>query len=134
MADETTWEAEIRAREEALRVAFLAVDIPALDQLLADGYSVNSPLQKVLQKPLLIDLLTAGRIRHTAFELAIEHIARYGDVVVVMGRDVVADPPDGAVSRRRFTNVWRREGATWRSIARHAHVVSREAPGSSPTP
>lgn len=119
-------EHEIRAREEELRVAFLAANIPALEQLFADGYIVNSPLQQVLEKPRLLELLRAGRIRHSAFEVEIEHIRCHGEVAVVMGSDSVVDPPDGMLSRRRFTNIWRREAGIWRSIARHAHVVSRE--------
>lgn len=120
----TAWEHEIRTREEALRVAFLAADTAALDEILADGYIVNSPLQQVLEKPKLLELLRAGRIRHSAFEVAIEQISRQGEVVVVMGRDSVVDPPEGALLQRRFTNIWRRHAGTWRSIARHAHVVS----------
>lgn len=127
--DAPTWEHEIRAREEAARVAFLAADVQALETLWADGYTVNSPLQQVLEKPRLLALLQAGRIRHSAYELEIEHMSRHGDTVVVMGRDSVVDPPDGTVSRRRYTNIWQLDGDVWRSIARHAHVVSREAAG-----
>ena len=122
----TSWEQAIRAREEEARVAFLAADVPALEQLWSDGFVVNSPLQQVLPKPRVLELLRTGRIRHSAFELEIEHMSRHGDVVVVMGRDHVVDPPDGTRSMRRFTNVWLLEGGVWRSIARHAHVVSRE--------
>jgi hypothetical protein len=126
-SEPVAWEHEIQAREEALRTAFLAANLPALDELLADGYVVNSPLQQVLEKPRLLELLRSGRIRHSAFEVEIEHISRQGEVVVVMGRDSVVDPPDGARFRRRFTNVWRSEGGVWRSIARHAHVVPGDA-------
>ncbi len=122
-----TWEQEIRTREEEACAAFLKAELGTLDRLWADGYIVNSPLQQVLEKPKVLALLQAGRIRHTLYEYEIEQIARHGDVVVVMGSDRVADPPDGTVSRRRFTNVWRLEHGQWRSIARHAHVVSREA-------
>jgi len=120
----TTWEHEIRAREEALRIAFLAANTAALDEIMADGFIVNSPLQRVLEKPQLLELLRAGRIRHSSFEVEIEHMSRHGEVVVVMGRDSVVDPPDGGLTHRRFTNIWRREAGIWRSIARHAHVVS----------
>jgi hypothetical protein len=53
-------------------------------------------------------------------------VAFLGDVVVVMGRDRVTDPPDGTISHRRYTNLWRLEGGAWRCFARHANVVSRE--------
>ncbi len=123
-----SWEQEIRACEEALRTAFLAANIPALDELLGEGYIVNSPLQQVIEKPRLLELLRTGRIRHSSFELEIEHIRRQGDVVIVMGRDSVVDPPDGMLSRRRFTNIWLRVAGTWRSIARHAHVLPSGLP------
>ena len=123
----STWEQEIRSCEAEACAAFLAADVPALERLWVDGFVVNSPLQQVLDKPQLLGLLQAGRIRHSAYEYEIEHMSRHGDVVVVMGNDRVADPPDGVISRRRYTNVWRLESGRWRSVARHAHVVSREA-------
>ena len=124
-----TWEQEIRVLEEAARAAFLAADVQALEALWADGYTVNSPLQQVLEKRRLLELLQAGRIRHSAYDLEIEDMRRHGNTVVVMGQDRVVDPPDGAVSRRRYTNIWQLDGDVWRSIARHAHVVSRETAG-----
>ena len=124
----TTWKAEIRALESHARDAFLAADLESLDRLWTDDYVVNSPLQKVVEKRLLLDLLRSGRIRHTAYDFEIEHMSRHGDVVVVMGRDRVVDPPAGVVSLRRYTNVWRIEAGRWRGIARHAHVVSRANP------
>lgn len=120
------WEQEIRAAEDDARKAFLAADIPTLEQMWADGFVVNSPLQQVLDKARVLALLQAGRIRHTTYEHEIEHVSRHGDVVVVMGRDRVTDLADGAVSQRRYTNLWRLEDGRWRSIARHAHVVARE--------
>jgi hypothetical protein len=44
-----------------------------------------------------------------------------------MGSDRVTDPPDGTVSHRRFTNLWRLEGDEWRCFARHANVVRWES-------
>lgn len=120
-----SWEREIRTREEEARLAFLEADLQALDQLWADGFTVNSPLNQVLEKQRVLELLKAGRIRHSSYDIHIEQMRRYGDTVIVMGRDTVTDPPDGAVSQRRFTNVWQLDGGVWRSIARHAHVISR---------
>ena len=120
----TAWEDQIRMREEELRAEFLAANTAVLEEILADGYIVNSPLQQVLEKPRLLELLRAGRIRHSSFEVVIEQIRRQGDVVVVMGRDSVVDPPDGKLSHRRFTNIWQCQAGIWRSIARHAHVVT----------
>jgi Domain of unknown function (DUF4440) len=120
----TDWQQEIRALEERGRVAFLAADIPTLDALWDDRLLVNSPLNMVNDKARVLDLLRAGRIRHTTDEVEIEHITRYGDVVVVMGRDTVDGPPTNALTHRRFTNVWQLQDGAWRMIARHAQVVA----------
>jgi hypothetical protein len=54
----------------------------------------------------------------------IESMTKHGDdIVIVMGHDVVTNPPDGATVRRRFTNVWRAAGESWQLIARQATVV-----------
>lgn len=122
----STWDAEIRAREEALRVALLHGDVRGLDELLADDWLVNSTQHKVLAKPMLLQLLETGRLRHLSYESRIETMQRHGDTVVVMGGDRVVDGPDRVCSTRRFTNLWQLEGGRWRATARHAHVVSRE--------
>jgi len=137
-----SWDAEIREREEALRVAFLHADLRRLDELMADGYIVNSPLHKVLTKPLLLQLLETGRLRHPSYESRIETLQRTGDTVVVMGGDRVVDGPDRVCSTRRFTNLWQFVDGRWRVTARHAHVVTREPatladmpmPASAPRP
>jgi ketosteroid isomerase-like protein len=118
------WEADIRRLEEAARVAFLNADIPALTRLWADTYAVNSPLERINDKGQVLALLQAGRIRHATYECEIEHISRHGDVVVVMGQDHVTGPPAGE-ARRRYTNVWQLQDGQWRSIARHAQLMTR---------
>jgi len=121
-----SWDAEIRAREEALRLAFLHADMRALDDLIADDYLVNSSLHKVLVKPLLLQLLETGRLRYLSFDSRIETMRRHGDTVIVMGGDRVVEGPDRACSNRRFTNLWQREDGRWRTTARHTHVVTLE--------
>ena len=91
----TEWEDEIRAREKEATDAFMAADLDTLDRLFSADYLVNSPLQMVNDKPRLFELLRSGRIRHTDYQSEIEHIRRYGDVVVVMGNDRVEGPPHG---------------------------------------
>lgn len=109
--------------------AFLAGDLAVLNDLWSEDYIVNSPLQKVVDKPQLLELVRSGRVRHGTYEAQIERMVRHGNVVIVMGRDTVTDPPDGTVSRRRYTNVWRLHDGIWKSIARHANVLPRDAPG-----
>ena len=120
----TDWEQEIRKLEERGRVAFLSGDIPSLDAMWDDGLLVNSPLNVVNDKARVLELLGSGRIRHTMDEVEIEHLARYGDVVVVMGRDTVDGPPSNVLTHRRFTNIWQLQDGAWRMIARHAQVIA----------
>ena len=101
------------------------LDADTLTDLWADDFTVNSPLERVNEKAQVLDLLQAGLIRHTTCECQIEHISRHGDVVVVMGRDRVTDPPDGHVTRRRYTNVWQLQNGQWRTIARRCPSGSR---------
>ena len=120
----TDWQQEIRSLEERGRVAFLAADIPTLDAMWDNRLLVNSPLNLVNDKARVLELLGSGRIRHTMDEVEIEHIARYGDVVVVMGHDTVDGPPTNVLTHRRFTNVWQLQDGVWRMIARHAQVIA----------
>jgi hypothetical protein len=125
------WETEIREREQAAADEFVAADVERLNEILADRFTVNSPLDQVLEKDVLLELVRSGRIRHGIYEIEIEEVRRHGDVVVVMGKDRVTNPPDPAIVHRRYTNVWRLENGTWRTIARHAHVRSlRRRPAS----
>ena len=122
----STWEQDIWACEEQNRIAFLAADVAVLDRLWTEDFAVNSPINVIHDKQKTLALVQAGRIRHTSLAAQIEHMSRHDDVVVVMGSDRVTDPPDGTVAHRRFTNLWRREGGTWRCFARHANVVRQE--------
>jgi hypothetical protein len=119
----TDWEQEIRTLEEQGRVAFLAGDTATLGAMMDDRLLVNSPLNIVNDKAKILELLGKGVIRHTMDEVEIERILRFGDVVVVMGRDTVDGPPSNVLTHRRFTNVWQLQDGAWRMIARHAQVI-----------
>jgi hypothetical protein len=119
-----TWEQEIRDLEEAGRVAFLAADTETLDAMWDDSLLVNSPLNIINNKAKVLELLGSGRIRHTFDDVVIERVQRYGEVVVVMGRDTVDGPPHGAIMNRRFTNIWQLQDGAWKMIARHAQIVA----------
>ena len=120
---DTDWRREIEDLEEQGRRAFLAQDIAALKRLMSDDFIVNSPLNRIHTGDQVLDLLARGVIRHLSYDVHIELIQRHGDVVFVMGRDVVTNPPDAVALHRRFTNVWEPAGGSWRMIARHAQPV-----------
>jgi len=124
-ADAPDWKAEIVRLEQEANDAFLARDLARLDVLFSDDLLVNSPINRINDKPTLFSLLSRGIVRHVFSRFEHEMIRRDGDLVVVMGSDVVKDSESGPLVRRRFTNVWRKEDGRWRLYIRHANVIAQ---------
>jgi len=122
-----SWEQEVRAAEQKHRAAFLAQDVAALQAMFSDDFVVNSPLNSIVDKARLLDMVRKGVLTISSFEQNIEQVRRYGDVVVVMGADSVVyaapSPNAGRTDRRRFTDLWRSEGGRWRFVARQASII-----------
>lgn len=126
-ADEKT----IRSLEEQERKAVLEEDVPALERLWSDQFIVNNPQNEIsADRSVVLDRVRRGLIRYSQFERRIESIRFNGDIAIVMGSETVVRKGDTASApqavHRRFTNIWKKSGQTWRMIARHANVV----PGS----
>lgn len=123
-ADERT----IRSLEEEERLAVLNEDVAALERLWAEQYIVNNPQNEIsADRGVVLDRVKRGLIRYSKFERRIEAIRFNQDIAIVMGSETVV--PKGAAGasqavHRRFTNIWRKTGTTWRAIARHANVVA----------
>ena len=126
-----SWEQEIRAAEQRHVAAFAANDAAAIEALFTEDFLVNSPRYDVLNKTQLMDLVRSGGLNASSFSQTIEQIRRYGDVAVVMGADrIVFSAPNPAAGRtinRRFTDLWRFDGRTWRFVARHANPICGQA-------
>jgi ketosteroid isomerase-like protein len=122
-SDQSNWRQEVEALEEENQRAFLSGDLEQLNALWSDDLLVNSPINRVNEKQQILDLLKTGVIAHSSLQSHVEVSQQYGDLVVVMGSEVVTNSPDGPILHRRFTNVWRAEGGSWRLILRHANVI-----------
>jgi ketosteroid isomerase-like protein len=123
-ADERT----IRSLEEQERMAVLNEDTAALERLWADEFIVNNPQNEIsADRSAVLDRVKRGLIRYSTFERRIEAIRFNGDIAIVMGAETVVSKsgPGGSAPavQRRFTNIWKRTGQTWRTIARHANVI-----------
>jgi ketosteroid isomerase-like protein len=118
------WQAEIASLEDDANEAFLSRDLERLDELFSDELLVNSPVNRINDKKTLLQLLGTGVIGHVSTTIRHELIRRAGDLVIVMGSDEVKNSPTEPMLRRRFTNVWRREGDRWRLYIRHANVIA----------
>ena len=119
-----SWAEEIRKLEEDNKNAFLVRDYDRLDQLWADDFLVNSPINRVNNKKQVLELLKAGVIAHSTYETTIESLEKLGDVVVVMGAERVVNAPGTPMINRRFTNVWRPANGGWQVFIRHANIIA----------
>jgi ketosteroid isomerase-like protein len=118
----------IRSLDDQERTALLNRDIAGLERLWSDQLTVNAPTnQVVVGKSAVLALVKRGLIHYSSFERKTEFIRVDGNVAVVMGAETVqpiGDAPMAAQTiQRRFTHIWKKEGTTWRLIARHANVV-----------
>ena len=123
-----TREGMIRSLEERERMAVLKEDVAALEQLWSDQFIVNNPQNEIsADRNAVLDRVKRGLIRYSEFERRIESIRFNEDIAIVMGSETVVPKSDAANSaqavQRRFTNIWKKSGMTWRMIARHANVV-----------
>jgi len=122
-------ERTIRSLEEQERLAVLHEDTAALERLWAKQFIVNNPQNEISpDRDAVLDRVRRGLIRYSKFERRIEAIRFNDDIAIVMGSETVVPKSDEADSsqavHRRFTNIWRKTGTTWRAIARHANVIA----------
>lgn len=121
-------DAAIRALEERERLAVLSRDVDALQQVWAEEFTVNSPVNQISpNRAIAVDLMRRGLVHYSSFERDIEQLRIAGNVAIVMGGETVRPtgnaPMAGQTIRRRFTHIWEREAGTWRLIARHANNI-----------
>jgi hypothetical protein len=124
----------VRGLDNEERLAALKRDLPALERLWSDQFTVNAPNNQVVvgKRAVLDTFVRAGVINFSVFDRQIEFVRVDGAFVVIMGLETVqpiADAPAaglvaGQTVRRRFTNVWKNEAGTWRLWLRHANVIA----------
>jgi len=121
-------ESTIRALEQKEVVAVLNKDTTALKQIWSSDFTVNSPLNNIqsggkstLDRPVIMG---PGYLK---FERNIEQILIRGDIVIAMGNELVVrkdkDGKEGETFKRRYTNIWMRQGSNWQLTARHANKI-----------
>ena len=126
-------EATVRALDDQTRIAALRRDTAALNRLWSDRLTVNAPDNTVVvgKRAVMEGYIRAGVINFSSFDREIEYMWVDGDFAFIMGLETVVPvtntPSSGLKSgqptRRRVTNVWKREAGTWRLYARHANVI-----------
>jgi ketosteroid isomerase-like protein len=125
-------EATVRALDDEERRAALNQDFQALERLWSEHFIVNSPFNQVLpNRSAVLDWFRKGMTTRSSYERSIEQIRVDGDIAIVMGAETLKPtgkaPLAGQTVHRRFTNIWKKEGDTWRLWARHANVIPTPA-------
>ena len=123
----------VRSLDDRERIAALNRDVPALESLWSEQFTVNAPNNRVVsgRRANLDTFVRSGIINFASFERAIEFVRVDGNFATIMGLETVisiSDAPSaglvaGQAVRRRFTNIWKKEGDTWRLYWRHANVI-----------
>ena len=124
----------VRSLDDQERAAALNRDVPALERLWSDEFVVNAPNNQVVvgRQQNLDKFVRGGVINFSSFERTIEFMRVDGNFGVLMGLETVVPRTDvpsaglvaGQIIRRRFTNIWKKEGDTWRLYWRHANVMT----------
>lgn len=120
-------------KEEMQRLAAYEVelvlrsDIAAMERFYADDIILTNPFNQVIDKPTIIKRVKANIIKYTSMTKTVEHVRRFGDIVVTMGLETAKVTSDanradaGKLTHRRFTEVWTLRGSSWKKIVRHAN-------------
>lgn len=128
MTQQQDLEQTIRDLEKAETVAFLNEDFDGLNAIWHPAFSVNTPLNRILNAAETQGAMRAGYIRYSSLERIIEQVMIHTGVVVTLGHEVAIPidnaPMAGQKITRRCTNIWVPEGNTWRMFSRHASNVT----------
>lgn len=125
--EKTTTEEEVKNTIKKLdieeAIAFTALDFTILDKLWASNFRVNNPRNSIsLSAEEVRQGLKTGRIKHLSIDRHIEQIFFQETMVVTMGNEDVKEA-DGHIVKRRYTNVWLKQGNDWKLSFRHANLV-----------
>jgi hypothetical protein len=122
--------AEAVAASNAEIAAILAEDLKVFGDSLADDVIVNSPLGTINRRDDTLAAFGRGFIRYNSFDRRIEYAGKLGELVVIMGNEILAPkgkaPNAGKIVHRRFTDIWRNEQGAWRLALRQATVAKVE--------
>jgi len=124
-------EQELRKIDRAEAAAVLASDVPTMEKLWTDDFTVNAPSNRVLKgKNDAIKAVKDGFLDYSSFERDVEAVLVHGDTVILMGQETVKPkgkaPFAGQTLRRRFTNIWMKRDGRWQLTARQATIIDRE--------
>lgn len=123
--------ASLRAADAEQMRIIVDGDAKAQSEFMHPNYILNGPSNRVLRKPVLVEMLAHGKMASERFQRTIEGTAITGNIGIVMGSEIVRPSKNSNLGQkfgerdlsRRFTNVFIFENGAWRFLARQASVV-----------
>jgi len=122
-----TVESQIINAEERLRLAMLASDVSALDELLAPEILITSHLGELLGKQDDLAAHASGLIQINELKPSEQQIQIHGEVAIVSVRMQLSGSYNGSPANGdfRFTRVWAvSSSGTWQIVAAHIGMVA----------
>lgn len=121
----------VLAAIQRLEAVMRAENIVGIEALMATEMLVNAPINKVVNRDNVISRIRSGQISYEPDIVRnIEFVGVRGDVVVVMGEEVVRpnknSPYTGKTAHRRFTDVWKLFDGVWKVWIRQATITKAE--------
>ena len=116
----------IRELEQTQARAAIARDRAVLERIFAPDFRIINPAGAVADRDGLFDVLLGGAPAYTSAVYETQQFRDLGDTVVTVGLETVvmaAGAQAGKTVKRRITQVWHRENASWRLKLRHATIV-----------
>jgi uncharacterized protein (TIGR02246 family) len=124
----TSPEEEVRRLSAEEVAAFLKNDPAAMARIWSDDLIVTNPLNRLVTKQQILDMVHSGFLVITSYQREIEYLHVYNEnTVIVAGSETVVFggkmPITGRKQQLRFTAVWMLQGGRWQEVARHANVI-----------
>jgi len=121
----------VLAAQKRLQDVMLANDVAGIEALMASDLLVNAPINKVVNRDNVIGRIKAAQISYQPDVVRnIEFVGVRGDVVVIMGEEVVHPNKDapyaGKTEHRRFTDIWKQMDGVWKLWIRQATVTKAD--------
>ena len=123
-----TEETQIRNLENTEHKAMMAQDTATLATILATDILVTTPANKIIYGRDKVFAMKRAGPKFLSFEREVEQVAIKGDVAISVGHETVVTLDNSnakSISNRRFTNIWVKQGGTWKLTARHTNEICK---------
>jgi hypothetical protein len=114
--------------ENQEREAILKGDTIMLAKLWSPQIVVHNPENRIVNFSQVKERIRTGKINYSSFERMIEKIEIIDNIGIVMGQEIINPRGNtinpGKTVTRRFTNIWKKDGDSWKLIARQATIIS----------